>query len=398
MMNLKNILLLLFSSIIFNINAQDAQRIELTNPSFEDFNRHSQPPRGWINCGMDDESPPDVQPGAFQVSKTAQDGFTYLGMVTRDNDTWERVGQRLSTPLIGGQCYQFSIHLTYSEDYFSLSRTTGKNEFFVKPVLLRIWGGNKYCDTRDLLGESELVKNPNWKEYQFKLKPKGDYKYIVLEAFYKTPTMFTYNGNLLVDNASDIVPVGNCDEEEWDEEIMVKTEEPENVEPETPPVTNVAPPKKEDEKIPEPEEVIKPSINPDPPTKSNKIIEELSIDKVKEGQSIRIEKLDFLADDYTILENMHPVLDEIYSFLKENDNVIIEIGGHTNRRPSVQYCDWLSQNRAWSVRKYLLLKGIDKERISYKGYGKSQPIDTTNTPQGEKRNQRVEIKILSLGG
>ncbi|RMD97408.1 MAG: OmpA family protein, partial [Bacteroidetes bacterium] len=58
----------------------------------------------------------------------------------------------------------------------------------------------------------------------------------------------------------------------------------------------------------------------------------------------------------------------------------------------------LSTERAKAVADYLILKGIDPERLKYKGYGKRQPIDTNRTAAGRKRNQRVEIKILSLNG
>lgn len=374
------------------MNAQN-KRIKLSNPSFEDMPRHSQPPMGWYNCGMEGESPPDVQPGAFEVNQRAIDGMTYLGMVTRDNETWEAVGQRLSSPLKSGSCYQFRVYLSYSDEYFSISRTTLKNEFFIKPVLLRIWGGNGYCDKRELLAESKVVKSTTWEEHTFDMKPKRDYKYIVFEAFYKTPTLFPYNGNLLVDNASDIIEKERCDDpidddlfEPRDEVIAVNT-----------------PPKKKDPVVVEPDPVVvepDPVINPDPivntpPVEKEepKIMKELDPNKLKEGQTITIKQLDFKADDYKILETMHPVLDEIYTFMMENPKVIVEIGGHTNRLPSHEYCNWLSKNRASAVTDHLVGKGLSRGRIAFKGYGKTEPKDISNTPAGRKKNQRVEIKI-----
>ena len=87
------------------LQAQE-EPIKLTNPSFEDLPHHSKPPRGWIDCGFDGETPVDVQPnGTFSVTKPAAEGNTYIGMVVRDNDTWEAVSQRLSRPLQAGQCY-----------------------------------------------------------------------------------------------------------------------------------------------------------------------------------------------------------------------------------------------------------------------------------------------------
>lgn len=153
----------------------------------------------------------------------------------RDNETWEAVGQRLSSSLQAGSCYQFRIFLSRSEEYFSYNRTTDKNEFFTKPIKLRIWGGNSKCDRGQLLAESKLVNGETWKESTFVLPPKENYTYIVLEAFYKTPSLFPYNGNILVDNTYDIILKDNCDnkiildmclepkEQEIAEEIPKKT-------------------------------------------------------------------------------------------------------------------------------------------------------------------------------
>ena len=89
-------------------------------------------------------------------------------------------------------------------------------------------------------------------------------------------------------------------------------------------------------------------------------------------------------------------MDEVYDFLKINPKIYIEIGGHTNSQPSHEFCDRLSTNRAKAVRDYILSKGIDEERISYKGYGKRQPIAPNSTKEGRLLNQRVEIKIISI--
>jgi outer membrane protein OmpA-like peptidoglycan-associated protein len=90
-------------------------------------------------------------------------------------------------------------------------------------------------------------------------------------------------------------------------------------------------------------------------------------------------------------------LEEIYLFLKQNQNVTLEIGGHTNGLPSHDYCDRLSSARAKAVRDYLISKGINETRLTFKGYGKRRRIATDATVEGRTKNQRVEIKILSVG-
>ncbi|MCC6726857.1 MAG: FAD:protein FMN transferase [Saprospiraceae bacterium] len=187
--------------------------IHLENPSFEGIPGEGQSsvklPEGWYDCGFPGESPPDVHPkqgnGAFQVKKLPSDGKTYLGLVARDNDTWEMVSQKLSGAMEAGKVYKFHIDLCRSETYVSASRVSNQPVNYTTPLTFRIWGGNGYCDREELLATSPPVTDFNWKTHEFELVPSDEFKYIVLEAFYKTPTPYPYNGNLLMDNASDIV-------------------------------------------------------------------------------------------------------------------------------------------------------------------------------------------------
>jgi len=186
-MRISQVLLFILLTIVTNSFAQE-ERISLTNPSFEDPSRPGRPPTGWLDCGSPYESPTDIQPGYFNVKKKAQNGNTYLGMVTRANETWEGISQRLSSPLVEGNCYQFRVYLSYTEDYYSMTRA-GTNEFFNTPITLRIIAGKKYCDKKQVLAVSKPISNEEWKEYTFKFNLEGTYDYIYLEAFYKPPTL-----------------------------------------------------------------------------------------------------------------------------------------------------------------------------------------------------------------
>ncbi|MEM6964899.1 MAG: OmpA family protein, partial [Bacteroidota bacterium] len=78
-------------------------------------------------------------------------------------------------------------------------------------------------------------------------------------------------------------------------------------------------------------------------------------------------------------------------------NVKVEIGGHTNRYCDTSYCNKLSTDRAKAVVGYLVRKGISKDRLTFKGYGKTKPITFSSNAQLQKKNQRVEVKITSIG-
>ncbi|MEL6988288.1 MAG: OmpA family protein, partial [Bacteroidota bacterium] len=284
------------------LSAQD--RISLFNPSFEDYPRMSKQPRGWLDCGaahFNGETPPDTQPGTWGVSLKASDGGSYLGMVVRDIETWESVGQRLLYPIQGGKCYSFSIDLCRSNSYNSTSQKSGVMSSYTKPAVIRIWGSNNYCDTQELLAESSAISNTDWEKYHYKFEPSNSHNYIIFEIFYKTPTLFPYNGNLLIDNASDIVLVP-CDKiipEKMEEEVeeIVAVEEPQRV---NQPKPNRTKPVEE-----KPVQVEEPK--PAPPVKQQpkkeeiivatppKILKDLKIDRVKQGQVIRIKDLNFEA-------------------------------------------------------------------------------------------------------
>ena len=392
----------MFCIWVMGMNAQ-IDTLSLRNPSFEDTPRQgglyenaAQAQRnnikGWYDCGIMNfgkESAPDIHPKDFwSNTKQASDGNTYLGMVTRDNDSWESVSQGLASPLKAGQCYSFSVQLSKSERYISGSRQNvgSKRSYnYTTPAVFRLWGGYGYCGTVELLAESVPVKNSEWKTYTFKLSPKANYKYITFEAFYKVPVVFPYNGHILVDNCSKIIEI-NCEDE-----LAMVDDKPEKVLPphkrvkKKPKSQVISPPKKKVEKAAVAAKPAKRILNLDRST-------------IRKGQTIEIQNLYFKADVVSINRESYDVLDEVYDFLSSNSDITMEIGGHTNGTPSHKYCDELSTDRAKVVAEYLVEKGIPSDRLTYKGYGKRKSIASNLTPEGRRKNQRVEIKILSIGG
>ena len=213
---MKFFLSIVLTAFLFSQNAKgQAEIIYLKNPSFEGTPKEGSlnvpmiP--GWYDCGFPGETIPDIHPkpnSAFGVDTRPAHGETYIGLVVRDNDTWERVSQRLSSPLLAEVEYQFSISLARSLTYESSSKTNKHLVNFATPSKLRIWGGNSICDRGEKLAESDLIINSSWLENTFTFKPFQNFEYLILEAFYKTPTPFPYNGNILMDHASSIVPIG----------------------------------------------------------------------------------------------------------------------------------------------------------------------------------------------
>jgi OmpA-OmpF porin, OOP family len=90
----------------------------------------------------------------------------------------------------------------------------------------------------------------------------------------------------------------------------------------------------------------------------------------------------------------YPVLDELVEYLKRKDDEKIEVGGHTDDVGKAEANMLLSNNRANTVRAYLLMKGIAPERVTAKGYGMDVPIAENDTEEGRAINRRTEVKII----
>ena len=381
-------------SIFSPVFGQKPVTIKLDNPSFEDYPQAAHVPQGWSDCGFPNETPPDVQPnGTFKVSKIASHGSTYIGMVVRDVNTWEAMGQRLKTPIMKGVKYTFSLDLARSELYESQSQATKKTVNYITPVTIRIWGGSGYCAKNELLDETEPVSSSTWKKYSFNFNPKMAHTHIMIEAFYKVPTLFPYNGNILMDNASDIVP---------ESEKTIAKVEPKKVNPPA-----VKPPKQPTKKPDTPAIVDAKPLKDTPKSIPTKAKEEQPVEeestfvkngKLKEGQIIKIERLQFKPNSSVLEGDSYPQMDKIYGLLSENPTLVVEIGGHSNLVVGDELGLKLSTERAKAVQEYLASKGIDKNRLVVKGYGKSRPLINESSQAANKENQRVEIKILSING
>lgn len=181
--------LLLFSSEI-------QSQISVTNPSFEDEPADATTPQGWHPC--DNMTTPDIFPGFWGVYNDPSDGNTYVGIITRENGTYEQFGQRLSSKLKKGHCYRTSIDLAHSIIY------SGYN----KPIQVRIYIGSSKCDKKQLIFESPVVKSMKWSTHLIEFVPNAEHEYLIIQAHYSDDP-FNHKGNILLDNLRPFVVCGN---------------------------------------------------------------------------------------------------------------------------------------------------------------------------------------------
>lgn len=113
------------------------------------------------------------------------------------------------------------------------------------------------------------------------------------------------------------------------------------------------------------------------------------------GSKIVLNNLFFDFNKSKLRKESFIELDKAYKLLKEKNNITIEVSGHTDNKGDDKLNNKLSADRAKAVMDYFIKKGIDKKRLSYKGYGKTQPVATNDTDEGRQLNRRVELKILA---
>jgi len=103
----------------------------------------------------------------------------------------------------------------------------------------------------------------------------------------------------------------------------------------------------------------------------------------------------FFAWDSDMLEDSSLTsLDRVAKSLVEWPDIRVEVGGHTDSSGDETYNEWLSKQRATTVKNYLVSKGVAESRLTVHGYGPSQPRAENTTNEGRARNRRVELKLV----
>ncbi|MCW5912846.1 MAG: OmpA family protein [Cyclobacteriaceae bacterium] len=126
--------------------------------------------------------------------------------------------------------------------------------------------------------------------------------------------------------------------------------------------------------------------------KSNTITRHIELTSA--GGTIVLNHLIFSQGKAVIDPKSFPELDEVVAMLKENTKIEIQLEGHTDNRGNAEANLKLSQSRVDAVKKYMVSKGIGKNRIRTKAFGGSQPIATEDTEEARAKNRRVEMRVL----
>lgn len=121
---------------------------------------------------------------------------------------------------------------------------------------------------------------------------------------------------------------------------------------------------------------------------------DIALSKRTKGSTARLNTVYFATGKYDLPKQALPELNNLAEYLKANPALRVEIGGHTDDVGGDAANQQLSQQRAASIVTYLQGKGIGKERISARGYGKTQPARPNSNDANRAFNRRIEAKVL----
>lgn len=180
----------------------------INNPSFEDYPHpgtlESKGVKYWTDCGrlnFPDHTPCDLHgigSNFFNCTVDPAHGKTYVGLVTRADDSYESISQKLQQGIIEDSTYTLEFKATSSPTYISASRSSSTALInYNKAVFIEIWISNGICNEEVKIFEAQLKKSTEWTNYQVLFTAPISAKYITFKA---NSAYSSTQGNALVDD------------------------------------------------------------------------------------------------------------------------------------------------------------------------------------------------------
>jgi outer membrane protein OmpA-like peptidoglycan-associated protein len=127
----------------------------------------------------------------------------------------------------------------------------------------------------------------------------------------------------------------------------------------------------------------------------------LEMEQIVINKPIVLENIYYDLDKYNIRPDAAQGLNKLVQIMKDNPAIRIELSSHTDSRADDKYNDVLSQRRAEAAVEYIVEKGIDKKRITAKGYGETRLVNRCSnnvqcSEEEHQQNRRTEFKVTSM--
>lgn len=366
---------IIIAIMFFDCGVSYSQNL-LPNPSFEDENictelRMACAPAGWSSVNMSDSY-------IYTNEPIAHNGSRASGVTTFNSNLshpLQYIEAPILCPLIKDKVYTFSVYLKSNRNEFGSLGIYFSDKYLCTVVNSEqpYFKGLAYSPQLKLKATGRKNITKEWTKEEWKFIATGNERYIVIGNFLiksdlkrKAPKHYNQDENraiIYIDDVS-LTPEDSrcdCNYTAYLKEIYSKYSRRHSCEEELPSDSFVKVYGKVD-------------LTPDKP--------------------IVLKDINFNSASADLLPSSNDMLDSIVSFLKHNKKLKLEISGHTDNEGSDEYNMTLSENRANSVMTYLILHGIEAERLTAVGYGNTKPIASNANNAGKAINRRVEIKIL----
>ena len=121
---------------------------------------------------------------------------------------------------------------------------------------------------------------------------------------------------------------------------------------------------------------------------------DIYLQAIEKNSQVVLNNIFYESNSATINPKSYTELDKLFEFLTKNQQIKVEIGGHTDNVGEKTYNQTLSQKRAQNVVDYLVKKGIASTRIIAKGYADTQPVVPNTSEENKAKNRRTVLKII----
>lgn len=114
----------------------------------------------------------------------------------------------------------------------------------------------------------------------------------------------------------------------------------------------------------------------------------------QKGEVVTLRNVLFDTDKSDLLPQSYNDLHTLIQLMESHPTMRVELRGHTDNQGTVERNRILSEARAKAVADYLVAHGIDRSRLTWRGFGKDLPVDSNATPEGRQNNRRVEYRVI----
>jgi outer membrane protein OmpA-like peptidoglycan-associated protein/tetratricopeptide (TPR) repeat protein len=122
---------------------------------------------------------------------------------------------------------------------------------------------------------------------------------------------------------------------------------------------------------------------------------DIPLQPLEANASVVLKNIFFDVNSFGLKPESQVELDNVIRLMKDNPTLKIQIGGHTDNVGKSADNLKLSNDRAQSVVNYLTANGIAAARLTFKGYGSTEPVTDNNSEEGRAKNRRTELKVIS---